>query len=88
MPRKVKAPVVDIIGRPHIEDNGTQENTGGEHRPDFKAHRRRHAAKGVQPWAVARLSVTRLDENKSPAVMGQPSPARPSAAPTSGTSPS
>ena len=46
-----------------------RENTGGEHRPDFKAHRRGHAAKGFQPWAVARLSVTRLDEIKSPAAV-------------------
>jgi hypothetical protein len=60
---------VDIIRRQHIEDNGTQENTGGEHRPDFKAHRRGHAAKGFQPWAVTRLSVTRLDEIKSPAAV-------------------
>ena len=48
-----QSPVVDIIGRPYIEDNGTQGNTGGKHRPDFKAHRRGHAAKGVQPWAIA-----------------------------------
>jgi hypothetical protein len=61
---------VDIIRRPHIEDNGTQENTGGEHRPDFKALRRGHAAKGFQPWAVTRLSVTRPDEIKSPARCG------------------
>jgi len=60
---------VDIIRRQHIEDNGAQENTGGEHRPDFKAHRRGHAAKGFQPWAVTRLSVTRLHEIKSPAAV-------------------
>jgi len=25
---------MDIIRRPHIEDDGTKENAGGEHRPN------------------------------------------------------
>ena len=47
---------MDIIGRPHTEDDGPKENGGGEHRPELKAHRRRYAAKGVQSWVVARLA--------------------------------
>jgi hypothetical protein len=34
---KVKTPFVDIIGRPHTEDDGTKENTGGKHRPNPEA---------------------------------------------------
>jgi hypothetical protein len=62
---------VDIIRRPHIEDNGTKENTGGEHRPELKAHRRCYSAEGFQFGAIARfaslISATPLDEVKGPA---------------------
>ena len=45
---------MDIIGRPRIEDDGTKENAGGQHRADFKADRRGHSAKGVQSWTFPR----------------------------------
>jgi hypothetical protein len=45
---------VDIIGCPRIEDDGTKENAGGQHRADFKADRRGHSAKGVQSWTFPR----------------------------------
>jgi hypothetical protein len=35
---KIKTPLVDIIGRPHTEDDGPKENRRGEHRPDSEAH--------------------------------------------------
>jgi hypothetical protein len=47
---------VDIIGRPHTEDNGTKENAGGEHRPELKADRRCYSAEGFQPGAIARFA--------------------------------
>jgi hypothetical protein len=47
---------VDIIGRPHTEDDGTQEDTGGEHRPELKAHRRCYSAEGFQFGAIARFA--------------------------------
>jgi hypothetical protein len=47
---------VDIIGRPHTEDDGTKENAGGEHRPELKAHRRCYSAEGFQFGAIARLA--------------------------------
>jgi hypothetical protein len=47
---------VDIVGRPHTEDDGTQEDAGGEHRPNPETDRGRNAAKGVQPWAIARYA--------------------------------
>jgi hypothetical protein len=47
---------VDIIRRPHIEDDGTQEDAGAEHRPDFKAHRRRYPAEGIQSRIIARFA--------------------------------
>jgi hypothetical protein len=47
---------VDIIRRPHTEDDGTKENAGGEHRPELKAHRRCYSAKGVQYGVITRLA--------------------------------
>jgi hypothetical protein len=58
---------VDIIGRPHTEDDGPKENGGGEHRPELKAHRRRYAAKGVQSWVVARLAFLIRQARATPA---------------------
>jgi hypothetical protein len=63
---------VDIIGRPHIEDNGTKENTGGEHRPNPEADRRRYSAKGVQSWVIARLAFV---IRQAPATPANSSPA-------------
>jgi hypothetical protein len=47
---------MDIIGRPHTEDDGPKENAGGEHRPELKAHRRRYPAEGFQYGAIARFA--------------------------------
>ena len=47
---------MDIIRRPHIEDNGTKENTGGEHRPNPEADRGRYSAEGFQYGAIARFA--------------------------------
>ena len=47
---------MDIIGCPRIEDDGTKENAGGQHRADFKADRRGHSAKGVQSRTVPRYA--------------------------------
>ena len=47
---------MDIIGRPHTEDDGPKENAGGEHRPELKAHRGRYSAEGFQSWVIARLA--------------------------------
>ena len=44
-------------GRGHHQTSAhTQEDTGGEHRPDFKAHRRRYSAEGLQYGAIARYA--------------------------------
>ena len=47
---------MDIIGCPRIEDDGTKENAGGQHRADFKADRRGHSAKGVQSGTFPRYA--------------------------------
>jgi hypothetical protein len=47
---------VDIIGCPRIEDDGTTENAGGQHRADFKADGRGHSAKGVQSGTFPRYA--------------------------------
>jgi hypothetical protein len=68
--KKLKAPVVDIIRRPHAEDVGTQENAGRKHRPDPETDRGRYPAEGFQYGAIARfaslISATRFDEVKAP----------------------
>ena len=63
---------MDIIRRPHTEDDGTKENAGGEHRPELKAHRRCYSAKGVQSWVIARLAFV---IRQAPATPANSSPA-------------
>ena len=63
---------MDIIGRPHTEDDGTKENAGGEHRPELKAHRRCYSAEGFQFGAIARLAFLIW---QAPATPGNSSPA-------------
>jgi hypothetical protein len=64
---------VDIIGCPRIEDDGTKENAGGQHRADFKADRRGHSAKGVQSGTFTRYaslkSAVQTQARSSPALV-------------------
>ena len=57
-----------------LKTNGTKENTGGEHRPELKAHRRCYSAEGFQFGAIAQfaslISATPLDEVKAPPLCG------------------
>ena len=66
---------MDIIGCPRIEDDGTKENAGGQHRADFKADRRGYSAKGVQSGTFARYASLKVGKpdprtvNSSPALV-------------------
>ena len=58
---------MDIIRRPHTEDDGTQEDTGGEHRPNSEADGGRYPAEGFQSWAIARLAFLIWQARATPA---------------------
>jgi hypothetical protein len=58
---------VDIIGRPHTEDDGTKENAGGKHRPNLETDRGRYSTKGVQSWVIARFAFLIRQARATPA---------------------